>query len=82
MPRGQRRERNYTGKAAKIHEKVQRLETELKNAKEELNAAYKEQLKAEKVAASKEKKENQAKLLKAIKESGKTPEEILELLKQ
>ena len=61
--------------------------------KEELKAAYKEQLKAEKVAAAKEKKENaaaakkalkenQAKILKAIQDSGKTPEEILELIKQ
>ena len=52
---------------------------------------YKEQLKAEKLATAKEKKataaaakkamkENKAKILKAIQESGKSPEEILALL--
>ena len=93
MPRGVKREVVYTGKALKLHEKIQKLETDLRAAKEELKVAYKEQLKAEKVAAAKEKKENaaaakkalkenQAKILKAIQDSGKTPEEILELIKQ
>jgi hypothetical protein len=52
---------------------------------------YKEQLKAEKLATAKEKKataaaakkamkENKAKILKAIQELGKSPEEILALL--
>lgn len=45
MARGVRKPVTYTGKAAKIHEKVLKLETELKAAKEELKAAYKEQLK-------------------------------------
>ena len=68
-----------------------KMESDLKAAKEELKIAYKEQLKAEKVAAMKEKKaaaiaakkamrENKAKLLKAIEESGKSAEEILALL--
>ena len=82
MPRGVRKERVYTGKAAKANEKVQKLEAELKVAKEERETAYKEQLKAEKEARKKENKEAQAMLLKVIKESGKTPEEIMELLKQ
>ena len=67
------------------------MESDLKAAKEELKIAYKEQLKAEKAAAIKEKKaaaaaakkamrENKAKLLKAIEESGKSTEEILALL--
>lgn len=81
MPRGQRREITYTGKAAKVYEKVQKLEADLKAAKEELKIAYKEQLKAEKEAASKSKKENQEKLLKAFEESGKSVDEILELIK-
>lgn len=82
MPRGVRKERVYTGKALKAYEKVQKLEADLKVAKEELKVAYKEQLKLEKESAAKEKKETQAMLLKVIKESGKTPEEIMELLKQ
>lgn len=90
MPRGVRKEVVYTGKAAKLNEKIQKMETELKSAREELKIAYKEQLKAEKMAVAKEKKataaakkamkENKAKILKAIQESGKSPEEILALL--
>ena len=82
MPRGVRKERVYTGKALKAYEKVQKLEADLKAAKEELKVAYREQQKLEKQSAAKEKKETQAMLLKVIKESGKTPEEIMELLKQ
>lgn len=93
MARGPRREITYTGKAAKIYEKVQKLEADLKAAKAELKIAYKEQVKAEKVAekkakqeaeaaAKKAQKEAQAKILKAIQDSGKTPEEIMELLNQ
>ncbi len=58
MARGVRKPVTYTGKAAKIHEKVLKLETELKAAKEELKTAYKEQLKEEKLAKQNAKKEN------------------------
>ncbi len=75
MARGIRKPVTYTGKAAKIHEKVLKLEADLK-------AAYKEQLKEEKLARQKAEKENREKLLKIIEESGKTPEEILDLLKE
>ncbi|NBH73067.1 hypothetical protein D3Z51_13760 [Clostridiaceae bacterium] len=91
MPRGVKKEIVYTGKALKLHERIQKMETELKAAKEELKIAYKEQVKAEKAAAIKEKKaaaaaakkamkENRSKILKAIDESGKSAEEILALL--
>lgn len=87
-----KKEITYTGKAAKINEKVIKLEADLKSAKEELKAAYKEQLKAEKAAEAKAKKEAalaakkelQAKkneLLKVIEESGKSPDEIIAMLK-
>lgn len=82
MPRGKRKEVVYTGRAAEVNKKVLKLQAELKAAKEELKAAYKEQLKAEKIAAAKADKEAQEKLLKVIKDSGKTPEEILALLSQ
>ena len=82
MARGIRKPVTYTGKAAKIHEKVLKLEADLKAAKEELKAAYKEQLKEEKLARQKAEKENREKILKIIEESGKTPEEILDLLKE
>ena len=80
MARGRRKEVTYTGKALKVYEKVQRLEVELKDAKAELKIAYKEQIKEEKEAAIRAKKENQEKILRAIEESGKTTEEILTLL--
>ncbi len=93
MARGPRKEIVYTGKALKSYEKVQKLEADLKSAKEELKIAYKEQLKAEKMAAAKARKEaaaaarkamkeQKSELWKAIEESGKTPEEIMEMLKQ
>lgn len=93
MARGVKKEITYTGKALKAHEKVLKLEADLKSAKEELKVAYKEQVKAEKAAAAKARKEEtaaqkkaekeaQEKLIKAIKTSGKTAEEILALLEQ
>ena len=82
MARGIRKQITYTGKASKIHEKVLKLEADLKAAKDELKTAYKEQLKEEKAARQKAEKENKEKLLKLIEESGKTPEEIMELLKE
>lgn len=81
MPRGAKKEITYTGKAAKVHEKVLKLEADLKAAKEELKIAYKEQLKEEKEAAKKMSKAKQTELMKIINESGKTTEEIIELLK-
>ena len=91
MPRRPKKEIVYTGKALKLHEKIQKLEIDLKATKEELKIAYKDQVKSEKaaairdkkaaaIAAKKEMKENKARILKAIQDSGKTPEEILELL--
>lgn len=82
MARGIRKQITYTGRAAKIHEKVLKLEADLKAAKDELKTAYKEQLKEEKATRQKAEKENKEKLLKLIEESGKTPEEIMELLKE
>ena len=81
MARGIRKPVTYTGKAAKIHEKVLKLEADLKAAKDELKAAYKEQLKEEKLAKQKAEKENKEKLLKVIEESCNSAEEIMELLK-
>ena len=81
MSRGQKKEVVYKGNAAKIHERILKLEAELKAAKADLKVAYKEQVKADKEAEKKAQKEQQDKLLKAIAESGKTPEEIMELLK-
>lgn len=92
MPKGIKREKTYTGKALKAYEKVKKLEIELKAAKEKLKILYQEQIKAEKAAQKKAKKreaiaaqkateEKNRELLKAIENSGKSHDEILELLK-
>ena len=80
MPRGKRVVPEYTGKAAKIYEKVQKLESDLKAAKDELKAAYKEQLKAEKAAQKKQTKENETAILKVARASGKSVDEIIAIL--
>ncbi len=91
MARRAKKEITYTGKSLKIYEKVQKLEADLKNAKEELKIAYKEQMKAEKMAAARAKKEEEAALkktlkekqgdlAKALKESGKTIDDVIAML--
>ena len=80
MPRGQKREVTYTGKALQISNRIKELETELKQAKADLKVAYKEQVKAEKIAAKKAEKDSMDNLMKAIKKSGKSAEEILAML--
>lgn len=82
MARGPIKEKVYTGRALKLFDKVKKLEDELKAAKEELKEAYKEQLKAEKEATKKAAKARQAELLDIIEKSGKTPDEIIEMLKK
>lgn len=80
MPRGVRKQVEYTGKAAKAQEKVLRLQEELQQARRELKAAYREQLREEKTAAGKKAKEDQAVLLRAFKNSGKSVEEVLQAI--
>lgn len=80
MPRGKQVVPEYTGKAAKIYERVQKLESDLKAAKDELKAAYKEQLKAEKAAQKKQTKENETAILKVARASGKSVDEIIAIL--
>ena len=80
MPRGKRVVPEYTGKAAKIYERVQKLESDLKAAKDELKAAYKEQLKAEKAAQKKQTKEDETAILKVARASGKSVDEIIAIL--
>ena len=81
MPRGKKKEIEYTGKAAKVYERVQKLEAELKAARLELKTAYKEQLKEEKRAAEARVKAEKAALMKALDETSKSPEEIMSFLR-
>ncbi len=80
MPRGVRKQVEYTGKAAKAQEKVLRLQQELQRARQDLKTAYREQLREEKAAAGKKAKEEQAILLRAFKNSGKSVEEVLQAI--
>lgn len=82
MPRGKRREIVYTGKAADINNKILETEAELKQLRADLKVAYKEQLKAEKAAAAAKEKADMDKLVKAIKKSGKSAEEILAMIEE
>ncbi len=81
MPRGKRIIPVYTGKAAKINEKVLKLEADLKAAKLELKDAYKEQLKEEAAAAKAKAVADEQAILKAVRESGLSAEEILTRIK-
>ncbi len=82
MPRGQRHEIVYTGKAAEINNKIIDTEAKLKQLRADLKVAYKEQLKAEKAAAAAKEKADMDKLIKAIRKSGKSPEEILAMIEE
>lgn len=80
MPRGKRIERVYTGKAAKLDEKVKALEETLKAVKAEREAAYKEQLKEERKAKKNQAAQRQKDLLKAAENSGKSINELIEII--
>lgn len=80
MPRGKRIERVYTGKAAKLDEKVKALEETLKAVKAEREAAYKEQLKKERKAKKNQAAQRQKDLLKAAENSGKSIDELIEII--
>lgn len=80
MPRGKRIERIYTGKAAKLDEKVKALEASLKTARAEREAAYKEQLKEERKSKKVQAAQRQKDLLKAAENSGKSIDELIEII--
>lgn len=80
MPRGKRIERVYTGKAAKLDEKVKALEETLKAVKAEREAAYKEQLKEERKSKKVQAAQRQKDLLKAAENSGKSIDELIEII--
>ena len=80
MPREKRIERVYTGKAAKLDEKVKALEETLKAVKSEREAAYKEQLKEERKAKKNQAAQRQKDLLKAAENSGKSIDELIEII--
>ncbi len=68
-------------KITAVEAEVEDLGTKLKGKKAELKDLAKEKLAAEKEAAEKKAEANKAAILEAVEKSGKTVEEILELLK-
>lgn len=85
MPRGVKKEIIYTGKPLEIHNLIVEKENEIKKLKEDLQAALKEQRKEENQAkreAAKAVRAQEKELLKAMRESGKSPDEIKEMLKK
>ena len=79
MPGRVKKEIVYTGTALKLHEKIMKMESDLKAAKEELKTAYKEQLKAEKAAAMKEKKAAAAGVPKSAENPALIPHIVISL---
>ena len=80
MPREKRIERVYTRKAAKLDEKVKALEETLKPVKAEREAAYKEQLKEERNSKKAQAAQRQKDLLKEAENSGKSIDELIEII--
>lgn len=77
MPREKRIERVYTRKAAKLDEKVKALEETLEAERE---AAYKEQLKEERNSKKAQAAQRQKDLLKTAENSGKSIDELIEII--
>ena len=73
---------NVDEKIAAAEAAIAALTEELKAKKAELKKLNKAKEKAEKVAAEKQAEEDKAKLLEAITASGKSVDEVLELLKK
>lgn len=69
-------------KIAAIQAEIDDLGAKLKAKKAELKNLTKQKASAEKAAAEKKLEEDKAKILAAVENSGKTLEEVLELLKK
>ena len=69
------------GKIAAVETEIADLGNQLKAKKNELKALMKEKAKADKAAAARKAEEDKARLLDAVAASGKSIEEVLELLK-
>ena len=72
---------NLQERITAAEQEVAALTEQLKDKKAELKKMLKEKARADKLAAAKKAEEDKAKLLEAISASGKSVEEILEMLK-
>lgn len=82
MPRGKRTPRVYTGKAAKLNEKILQMEAQLKDLKAERDAAYKEQIRADKKNSRIRKTDAEKQLIETIRKYGEDPAKLLEDIKR
>ena len=81
MPRGKRTPRTYTGKAAKLNEKILQMEAQLKDLKTERDTAYKEQIRAEKASTRMRKTAAEKELIEAVRKYGEDPAKLIEAIK-
>ena len=72
---------NVDEKIAAAEAEIEKLTADLKAKKAELKTLAKAKLKADKAAAAKQAEEEKTKLLEAIEKSGKSVDEIIDLLK-
>ena len=73
---------NVDEKIAAVEVEINKLIEDLKAKKFELKVLKKAKVKADKAAEEIKAEEDKAKLLEAIEKSGKSPEEIMQLLNQ
>ena len=71
---------NVEEKITALQSEIAKLTTELRAKKAELKRLVKVRLEAEKAAAARKSEEDKKRLLEAVKRSGKSIEEILDLL--
>ena len=72
---------NYEEQIDYIEKEIEEMTAALKAKKAELKALAKEKAKADKIAAEKKLEEDKARIMDAVAVSGKSVEEVLELLK-
>ena len=82
MPRGKRTPRVYTGKAAKLNEKILQMEAQLKDLKAGRDAAYKEQICADKKNSRIRKTDAEKQLIETMRKYGEDPAKLLEDIKR
>ena len=72
---------NIDEQIATVNAEIENLTASLKQKKAELKKLMKDKAEADRIAAAKKAEEDKAKILAAVEASGKTVDEILEMLK-
>jgi len=71
---------NIDEQIASVNAEIENLTASLKQRKAELKRLMKDKVEADRIAAEKKAEEDKAKILAAVEASGKTVDEILEML--